>query len=122
MLLQTVFTGRVPTGRAGLAVVAGVRLVVGVVGVSVALDGVGTGTVVITSGEVAEIMVGDGLTGDDLLMNQSTVGTVTVAVAMGTLRRGRGGVVVVVCRHELTVVGGTAVLDVERGVGEGRGA
>jgi hypothetical protein len=62
VLLQTMFPRRVPTGGRGLAVIAGVRLVVWVVCVPVALDRVGPGRVVIAGGEVAEVVVSDLLT------------------------------------------------------------
>jgi hypothetical protein len=54
-------SGRITAGRARLAVVADVRLVVWVVRIAVALDGVGTGAVVIAGRKVAKVMVGDGL-------------------------------------------------------------
>lgn len=45
-----------------MAIVADVGLIVWVVGIAVALDGIGAGAVVVASGEVAEVVVGDGLT------------------------------------------------------------
>lgn len=55
------FFSRITSGRARLTVVADVRLVVRVVGVAVALDGIGAGRVVVACGKVAEVVVGDGL-------------------------------------------------------------
>lgn len=61
VLLQAMFSGRITSSRARLAVIADVGLVVGVVGVAVALDGIGASRVVVAGGKVAEVVVGDGL-------------------------------------------------------------
>lgn len=86
MLLQAVLAGRVAARGARLAVVADVGLVVGVVGVAMALDGVGAGTVVAAGREVAEVMVGDrtgrcgvGVDRHDVVVNDAVV-AVVVAV------------------------------------------
>lgn len=62
MLPQTMFPRRIPPRRGRLAVVAGIRLVIWVMRVPVTLDGVRPCRVVVTSGEVAEVMVRDLLT------------------------------------------------------------
>jgi len=64
VLLEAVFSCRITSCRARVAIVADVRLVIRVMGITVAFYRVGSGAVVIAGGKVAKVVVCDGLTVD----------------------------------------------------------
>lgn len=59
MLLEAMFSCGIASSGARIAMVANVGLVVRVMGIAMALDGVRSGAVVIASGKVAKVVVRD---------------------------------------------------------------